>query len=368
MTYPADTSAPKKPWEPGYTRAPTAPITPTTPSESATSTKLATTNIIDRAARFLQHESVCNASSEAKRHFLQQKGLSSDQIDLALRRAAEISSTPADSPSSQATLPGTPVEVLTNESASSSFWTRRALPMLGGIVGAAAGGMFIAAMLKQLDGYDEPTRAEQSEAASSSSSTDVECSSSNSETVGMRTGCTLSPHAQSAVEELRAMRQNGRIELVSFQSVPLPSGVTEAEAQAVIQALTNFECECVAHSRRAELLRALNTLLMLLSSQLRRPTDLRYHRLNRENDSLRELLALPGSGMALAALGFIDGGGSYWVWRGCEGQQQEHEQVGEVAGRLPNNEELCVIRYCKELLAARLEKSREQTGGAQHQS
>ena len=144
-------------------------------------------------------------------------------------------------------------------------------------------------------------------------------------------------------------------------------------------ALDAMERLCVAAGCAPELPRALHTLHMLLSSQLRQPADPRYHKLQRHNATVRALLALPGSIAVLTALGFYDGGGSYWLWCGADGsgcscgdggegvtEGASPSSTGESSGelrasatsdnsRLPSSGELMQIGACKELVAQRLE-------------
>ena len=68
---------------------------------------------------------------------------------------------------------------------------------------------------------------------------------------------------------------------------------------------------------------ALQTLVMTVSTQVKHPTDGRYHRLNAKNANVRRLLALSGAREVLRVLGFSEGpapgvtGGvaGFWCWR-----------------------------------------------------
>ena len=87
----------------------------------------------------------------------------------------------------------------------------------------------------------------------------------------------------------------------------------------------------------------LHTLVVCLSSQLKHPSEARYHRINTQNANLKRLLSLPGAQATLRALGFAQdepaaGASStthFWVWR---------------RGRLPTPTELELIAEQRDLL------------------
>ena len=117
-----------------------------------------------------------------------------------------------------------------------------------------------------------------------------------------------------------------------------------------------MDAGCAAVGQHDALPRALHTLLMVLNSQLRRPHDLNYHRLNVQNANLRRLVDLPGAAAVLAALGFVESGGSFWVWRGgAAPTPASTRETAAVAARTPSEAELVLIRCHKDVLAQRLE-------------
>jgi hypothetical protein len=154
-----------------------------------------------------------------------------------------------------------------------------------------------------------------------------------------------------------------------------PPGVTHERAAALGAALDAIEAGCTQAGQPDAFGRALHTLVMLLSAQVRRPRDVSYHRLNVQNANVRQLLALPRAAGVLGALGFVDAGGAFWLWTGTasssravdepsieeahaqaggDGPSQDHALVPTTA-RIPSEEELRLIQFHKEVLAWRLE-------------
>ena len=81
--------------------------------------------------------------------------------------------------------------------------------------------------------------------------------------------------------------------------------------------------------------RHLQTLVVLLSTQLKHPSEPRYHKINTQNANIQKLLAQPGSESMLRALGFAPAedtgagatpagsGNAFWLWR--EGQLPDRD-------------------------------------------
>ena len=118
-------------------------------------------------------------------------------------------------------------------------------------------------------------------------------------------------------------------------------------------------CEAAGDAAAEALPRGLHTLLMLLSNQLKHPTEPRYQKLHRQNAGLRALLELPGAAAVLDALDFADGGGAFWVWRprcahgsAVEGQHaaDAETETPRAGHALPSATDLEAIRIFKEIL------------------
>ena len=392
---------PKKPWERGYTPPPPSAPAHQSPTTAAGSNEALT----EQAVRFLLHESVIDTPLATKRAFLEAKGLSAAQIDNAVKRAAargddaHASTCAAAAPT--AALPATAAPTAAAPAAADGGWNPRSLLLLGGAVGAAAigavayavaslhrreHGSFLHAQLPVVgsDQSGDAPAPEEAPAAAAEPSTTPSTST--------RLVPTTTPSTRLALnamrEELRrpdALPNSPPASLPAFQTpssvllpppppVP-PPGVTHERAAALGAALDAFEAGCTQAAQPAAFGRALHTLVMLLSGQVRRPRDVSYHRLNVQNANVRQLLALPRAAGVLGALGFLDAGGAFWLWTGTalsssaidepsienaqaqvggDGPSQDHALVPTTA-RIPSEEELRLIQFHKEVLAWRLE-------------
>ena len=173
------------------------------------------------------------------------------------------------------------------------------------------------------------------------------------------TGSTRTEAALEAMRELRRMETN---------VTSLALGTQVEALRAAIDAMAD---KCQESSERDELRRALHTLHMLVTSQLRRPKDQRYHRLNRQNASLSRVLGMPGASEVLGALGFVDEGGPFLLWRGGQGKEdtaKNHNNspaghgdtckysMANAHEQLPNESDLALIRLHKNVLAFYVER------------
>jgi hypothetical protein len=315
-------------------------------SEEADSSEV----LVTQAVRFLQNESVRNQPAETKRQFLQGKGLTGVQIDKALVRA-DVSSTRV-APSSRPWM----------------LW--------GGIIGAVAGSALVAALACRKANADGPSAAAHSGGTSGEGTPHTRGSHADDGKIPAHEqqggGIVAGPSCRidAELETLREMSRATPVPLRSLNSPPaMQDGLSPEKVAAVCRAITLLEEHCLEGGEGAKLPTAFNTLLMLLNSQLRRPEDVRYHRLHRQNANLKSLLALPGATDALAALGFVDGGGPYWVWRGFHPPAAPDEQptnLGTDVGslpptpssepQLPNGDEMALIKYSKDFLTNRLQR------------
>ena len=112
--------------------------------------------IVAKARRFLEHEAVRSATTEHKRHFLERKGLSAQQIDEAMRPKANASDgNPASVPPSLSVSQQSPAEAPVEAQQSPAEGQRsnyglvaiaRGAPLLlGCVVGAAMTAVAMAA-------------------------------------------------------------------------------------------------------------------------------------------------------------------------------------------------------------------------------
>jgi hypothetical protein len=118
----------------------------------------------------------------------------------------------------------------------------------------------------------------------------------------------------------------------------------------------------------------LQTLVVLLSNQLKHPADARYHRLNLQNASVRRLVVLPGADAVVSALGFeadaAEASATYRRWRGggaargAEPPSDRSDEGGaaQPAAALPSELDLELIRCHRDLLSQRLERINSAQG------
>ena len=263
--------------------------------------------IVAKARRFLEHEAVRSATTEHKRHFLERKGLSAQQIDEAMRPKANASDgNPASVPPSLSVSQQSPAEAPVEAQQSPAEGQRsnyglvaiaRGAPLLlGCVVGAA---MTAVAMAATRRWHESDTAAAPVQSS------------------GTRTSPSRSPRTDAALRALRNLDTARSSPPRRPASPTPPPTVAPHLARALTAALAHLHQQCTADETAGDLPRGLQTLLMLLNNQICRPTDPRYHRLNSQNANLRHLLMLPGAADVLATLGFVDGGESFWVWCGC---------------------------------------------------
>jgi hypothetical protein len=377
---------PKKPWERGYTPPP-----PSAPAHQSPTTATGSNEALtEQAVRFLVHESVIDTPLATKRAFLEAKGLSAAQIDDAVKRAAArdydahastCAAAAQTAAGPTAAEPASAAPTAAAPAAADGGWNARSLLLLGGAVGAAAIGA-VAYAVASLHSRERGGFLN-AQPAGSDQSRDAPAAAAEPST----TPSTRAELALNAIrEELRrldAQPNSPPASLPAFQTpssvlppppVP-PPGVTHERAAALGAALDAIEAGCTQAGQPDAFGRALHTLVMLLSAQVRRPRDVSYHRLNVQNANVRQLLALPRAAGVLGALGFVDAGGAFWLWTGTasssravdepsieeahaqaggDGPSQDHALVPTTA-RIPSEEELRLIQFHKEVLAWRLE-------------
>ena len=348
--------------------------TPTAVSPNATGASISAgeTEIVSRARRFLLHDSVKDSPVQAKRRFLESKGLTSSQIDDALR-AVESQARPAAAgssvaPTATATADRHAIGPATGTSTPAEPTPARRAPwiLLGSLVGAgavlAASSLGLTSALSSVLGTAErdarpALETEANDPAGSKAADDASVSAASLSSPESRPSASSNAGSASGRAEaaLAAMRELQHAESAAPSS-PTPARPPPAPPQnemheraaALNEALDEMEAQ--SHGQPDAIPKALHTLLMLINGQLRRPTDPSYHRLHRQNPNLRRLLELPGASPVLEALGFVAGSGSFWVWRGGKRTGDDGEQGG-----LPNDDELALIGHHKEALSRRLQ-------------
>ena len=235
--------------------------------------------------------------------------------------------------------------------------------LLGGILGTIAGGALTYLALNwraQAKSVNAATPATPSSAAGAAERGD---GSSSTTPLTLRLSEAVTPtHVPSAAADasplaaLRRMRDSGAASSTPFIEARRPDEVLAAVNTALDQlvaASATARADSSIGSNGLDgaddvLPFALQTLVVLLSTQLKHPTEARYQRLNTQNANLKRLLGLVGAPTVLHALGFAEDGtsnsvrtpssGVFWVWRG---------------GALPTKADLEIIGATRDLLAAR---------------
>lgn len=321
---------------------------------------------VERAARWLRHESVVHTPAASRRAFLESKGLSAAQIDAAILKAEAM----APSPSASVSVPTTAAAASTAEPEQPAQREQEPRPATGrsttplilavGGIGAAIGGALALALTrwretggKPLPGGEAPPAALRmtlpppAEAPATPSSADTASASTVAAAASPASPASL--RAEASLAGLRALQQSG--EARATPSPPsLPPEVEDARKQV--------DCMCAASADGtidAERSHALHTLVVLLSHQLKHPTNSRYHRLNVQNASHRRLLSLGYATDVLRALGFEPDApeAAFWVWRG--GGRGPSAQAGGADAALepdlPTAAELDLIRAHRDMLS-----------------
>eukprot|EP00900_Chrysochromulina_parva_P008136 jgi/Chrpa1/17323/Chrysochromulina_OHIO_Genome00023459-RA len=380
---------PKKPWERGYTPPP-----PSAPAHQSPTTATGSNEALtEQAVRFLVHESVIDTPLATKRAFLEAKGLSAAQIDDAVKRAAArgddahastCAAAAQTAAGPTAAEPAAAAPTAAAPAATDGGWNARSLLLLGGAVGAAAIGA-VAYAVASLHSRERGGFLNAQPAGSDQSRDAPAAAAEPSTTPSTRAELALNAMREE-LRRLDAQPNSPPASLPAFQTpssvlppppvppVP-PPGVTHERAAALGAALDAIEAGCTQAGQPDAFGRALHTLVMLLSAQVRRPRDVSYHRLNVQNANVRQLLSLPRAAGVLGALGFVDAGGAFWLWTGTasssravdepsieeahaqaggDGPSQDHALVPTTA-RIPSEEELRLIQFHKEVLAWRLE-------------
>ena len=337
--------------------------------------------IVLRAVQFLQHEKVRDAPTDAKRRFLEGKSLTPDQVAEALRLAGvtEPSAKPASSQPVTAAAP--------SPGSSESSISKSKFLMLGGVVGSIIGGALTFAALRwsaDASGRSDPSTDGTVGAATSSAGASTPGDAQTPLTLKLKTSTlvdaaaqdpiSVTPRATAATASAAAQSPRTDESLAALRSLrdtrtPKATAATALQPEQALAAVGAAVDELVAASGAlvdgegsrtsgaAEVAHALQTLVVLLSTQLRHHTEARYQRLNPQNANLQRMLALPSSRGVLHALGFAEqlpaapsapGGeasgvaagsaGAFWLWRD---------------GKLPDAADLEAIAAQRDLLARR---------------
>ena len=296
---------------------------------STASTSTTTDDIVSRAVKFLQHEKVRGAPLDAKRRFLESKSLTAAQIQEALNRASPQAAAEQQPASSSAA--GIAENNPPPPPPSRLKWL-----LLGGAVGGLAGAC--ATLLLKRD----PAAAAADESESKVATTPIAFTHEAMVlSPAAATDAADSKTTDSALAALRRLRdeQPSTSTAAGSSSSSTATSASPEETLATLQ--RSLDVFAASNAADADALPyALQTLLVLLSSQLQHPTEARYQRLNSQNANYKKLIALPGAREVLRSLGFAEvGESSNWPWGN---------------GALPTEADLELIGRCREVLSQRI--------------
>ena len=331
------------------------------PAPAAPPAVSAADRLIKQAVAFLTNPDVKHTPADKKRAFLLSKGLTAAQVDEAFAKLASMQTTstavmPA-APTAQQPQPQPlqqpqpqPQPQLQTESASSGAGWLLAAGAAAGIVGGLVSSGAARQWLGAWTGAKSEAGAGSAGAAASASSVTATASAAaeaaqqaqqqqQQQILDQQELLSAVQDNRKRLDEVQSSLASMRALLETAERAPSTAAVVQGKVSAALhrttlqEALATF---CAADEgggvgmcddappagavAKPELAHALHTLLVQLNSQLRHPTDKRYHRIHAANANFKRALALPGARGVLGALGYVEcEGGTTWQWRGASG-------------------------------------------------
>ena len=163
----------------------------------------------------------------------------------------------------------------------------------------------------------------------------------------MPTGMAPIPPAQSTPRSTLKWHdqlQSPSETLAREPTAPYPAAAIDpAHLEVVLGALCKSSASKVTRAESSELVMALQTLNVVMHTQIKHKHERRYQRFATSNENMRRLVSLPGVVELLHALRFEESaGGTHWEWQGSAGEVDQLERaqmlLHATLGRLSNPE------------------------------